>query len=96
MASIDLRHAHGTDPDDAAARTRTLLADFKNKRGDLIKDVTWVTDSKATLKGTGFKGTFEVTDDAVVVEIHLGFLARAFKGQVEEILTKKLTREFPD
>jgi putative polyhydroxyalkanoate system protein len=94
MASIDIRHPHGTDTEDASARTRALLADFQTKRSDLIKDVTWVSDTKATLKGTGFEGSFEVTGDAVVVKIDLGFLARAFKGQVQEILTKKLSREF--
>ena len=65
------------------------------KKGlDENKDVSWVSDTKATLKGTGFEGSFEVTADQVVVAIKLGFLAKAFKGQVEEILQKKLTREF--
>lgn len=94
MASIDIRHDHGTSIEDAAARTRSLLDNFQTKRSDLIKDVTWVSDTRATLKGTGFEGSFEVTADQVVVAIKLGFLAKAFKGQVEEILNKKLTREF--
>ena len=94
MASIDIRHDHGTSIEDAATRTRALLENFKTKRSDLIKDVTWVSDTKATLKGTGFEGSFEVTAKSVVVAIKLGLLARAFKGQVKEILQKKLTREF--
>ena len=96
MASIDMRQVHGTDFDDAVVRTRKLLDDFQAKRSDLIKDVSWVSGSRATLSGTGFEGSFEVTDAEVVVSIKLGFLASAFKGQVETILQKKLSREFAE
>lgn len=95
MASIDIRHPHGTTREDAAGRTRALLDSFQERKGEFFKDVSWDADGyRAQLKGTGFKGTFEVTDDAIVVAIELGFLARAFKGQVEEILTRKLHKEF--
>ena len=95
MASIHIRHAHGTDQADAAARTRSLLTKFQTKRSDLVQDVQWVSDTKASLKGTGFEGSFEVNAEEVVVSLKLGFLAGAFKGKVEEILTGKLAREFP-
>ncbi len=95
MASIDIRHPHGTNRQDASARTKALLDDFAAKRPEIFKEIDWSADgTRANAKGPGFKGEFTVTDSDVVVAIDLGLLARAFKGKIEEGLTRRLQNEF--
>ena len=95
MATIDIRHTHKTDLDDAKARTKGLLDDFAAKRSDIVKSVSWTPDGRtATAKGKGFSGTFQVTDRELVVAIDLKLLARPFKGQVEDALKRHIEETF--
>ena len=95
MATIDIRKAHGTTPDDAATKMRGMLERFVEKRGDLIKDVSWSSDGqRADVKGKGFKGSFAVGASDVSIAIDLSFVARAFKGRIEDELTKRLSETF--
>ncbi len=95
MATIDIRYPHGTDPDDAAARTRVLVEEFTSRRAELIKETTWSRGGRrADISGKGFKGSFDVTDREVVVAIDLALLARPLKGRIESTLNEKLQKEF--
>ncbi|MEZ4265655.1 MAG: polyhydroxyalkanoic acid system family protein [Myxococcota bacterium] len=95
MATIDIRHPHGTDPDDAAARTRALVEEFAAKRAELVKDISWSRGGRrADMTGKGFKGSFDVTDREVVIAIDLALLARPLKGRIESTLNEKLQQEF--
>ena len=95
MATIDIRRAHGTTPDDAATKMRSMLEKFVEKRGDLVKQVSWSSDGqRADVKGKGFKGSFAVNASEVSITIDLSLVARAFKGRIEEELTRRLADTF--
>lgn len=95
MASIDIRKTHGTTQDTAAGKMRGLLERFASERADLVKDVTWGGGGQSgAIKGKGFKGRFEVDASTVVVAIDLSFIARPFKGRIEQELTKLLDEAF--
>ncbi len=95
MATITFRQTHGTDRADAAGRTRALLERFATKRSDIVKDIRWAPDGQsARITGKGFKGSFEVSDSDVAVNLELGLLARPFKGRVEDSLRRRLAQEF--
>ena len=95
MATIDIRRAHGTTPDDAATKMRGMLEKFVEKRGDLVKQVSWSSDGqRADVKGKGFKGSFAVNASEVSIAIDLSLVARAFKGRIEEELTRRLADTF--
>lgn len=95
MATIDIRHPHGTDPDDAAKRTRSLVEEFAAKRPELVKELTWSRGGqRADMTGKGFKGSFEVDAREVVIAIDLALLARPLKGRIESTLNEKLSQEF--
>ena len=95
MATIDIRRAHGTTPDDAATKMRSMLEKFVEKRGDLVKQVSWSSDGqRADVKGKGFKGSFAVNASEVSIAIDLSLVARAFKGRIEEELTRRLADTF--
>jgi putative polyhydroxyalkanoate system protein len=95
MATIDIRRAHGTSTDEAATKMRGMLDRFAEKRADLIKDVTWAPNGqRADVKGKGFKGSFAVDATNVSIAIDLSFVVRAFKGRIEDELTRRLNDTF--
>ena len=95
MATIDIRKAHGTSADEAATKMRGMLERFAAKRAELVKDVSWGADGhQAKVTGKGFKGSFSVDAQNVTIAIDLSFVARAFKGRIEEELTKRLGDTF--
>lgn len=95
MADISLSRNHSFGLDDAKAKLETLLAGFKERKPDLVQDVSWAGNT-ATASGKFFKGAFTVTDSNVSVDVDLiGFAAKMAKGMVKEQLTKQLDREFP-
>ena len=95
MATIDIRKAHGTNTNEAATKMRSMLERFVEKRSDLIKDVNWATNGqRADIKGKGFKGSFAVDASNVTIAIDLSLVARAFKGRIEDELTRRLNDTF--
>ncbi len=95
MATIDIRKAHGTSTEEAATKMRAMLELFVEKRAELIKNVTWAPNGqRADVKGKGFKGSFAVDASNVTIAIDLSLVARAFKGKIEDELTKRLSTTF--
>ena len=95
MATIDIRRPHGTTPADAATKMRGMLEEFVSKSNDLVKEVSWSSDGqRADVKGKGFKGSFSVDSSQVSIAIDLSLVVRAFKGRIEEELTKRLSDTF--
>ena len=87
MADISITKNHSLDADTAKKR----LEDFGTK---LQKDYgiksSW-SGNVCSLSGTGLKkGTVEISDSSVTIEITLGFLGKALKGTIEE----KINSEF--
>jgi putative polyhydroxyalkanoate system protein len=93
MATIDVRRAHALSKDEAKRRAEQLAASMKQKM-DL--DWRWEGDRivfeapRGAAKGT--KGTVDVTDQDVRVQIELPLLMRMLKGTVESKVNEKLSQ----
>ncbi len=91
MSTIDVRHAH-TLPKEEAKKRAEVLAKSMQSRFDL--EWRWEGDHivfeapRGAAKGT--KGSVEVTNSEVRVQIDLPFLLRMMKGTVESKVTEKL------
>jgi hypothetical protein len=96
MATIEIRHLHKTNTNDACVRTRRLLDAFAEEKREFVKSIEWVENARAVARGRGFSGEFCVTDTEVVVDIDLSLLTRPFKGKVESRLLQRLVAEFGD
>jgi len=95
MATIDIRKSHGTTADDAASKMRGLLERFAAEHPDRVKDVTWGAGGQGgAMTGKGFKGRFEVDATVVTVAVDLSFIARPFKGRIEQELHSLLNEAF--
>ena len=91
MATIDVSRSHALSKDEAKKRAEALAQSMKQK---LDLDWRWDGDrilfdaSRGPAKGT--KGTVEVGESAVRVQIDLPFLLRVMKGTVESKVNEKL------
>lgn len=94
MATIEIKHRHGTTLKDAVARTRALLDPQVARYRKWIEDVSWDA-SAATAKGFGFKGRIGIDESAVSIAVDLGFVARLAKDKVRNALVQALETEFP-
>jgi putative polyhydroxyalkanoate system protein len=91
MATIDVRKSHTLPKDEAKKRAEDLARSMQQK---FELDWRWEGDrivfeaSRGAAKGT--KGTVEVSDNDVRVQIDLPFLLRMLKGTVESKVNEKL------
>ena len=91
MSTIDVRRSHALPKDEAKKRAEDLAKSMQN-RFDL--DWHWEGDRilfeapRGAAKGT--KGTVDVTDREVRVQIDLPLLLRMMKGTVESKVHEKL------
>lgn len=92
MADIEIHRTHNYDLQDARNRLETLLNGLRERKPDLVQEVTWDGDT-ANAGGKFFKGSFTVTPNDVNVEVTLvGFAAKMAKGIVREQINKQLDR----
>jgi putative polyhydroxyalkanoate system protein len=93
MATIDVSRSHKLSKDEAKKRAESLADSMKQK---LDLDWRWDGDrivfdaSRGPAKGT--KGSVDVGDSEVRVQIDLPFLLRVMKGTVESKVTEKLAQ----
>jgi putative polyhydroxyalkanoate system protein len=91
MATIDVRKSHALPKDEAKKRAEDLAKSMQQK---FELDWRWEGDrivfeaARGAAKGT--KGTVEVSDNEVRVQIDLPFLLRMLKGSVESKVNEKL------
>ncbi|HEV3190862.1 MAG TPA: polyhydroxyalkanoic acid system family protein [Polyangiaceae bacterium] len=91
MATIDVRKSHTLPKDEAKKRAEELAKSMQQK---FELDWRWEGDrivfeaARGSAKGT--KGTVEVSDNDVRVQIDLPFLLRMLKGTVESKVNEKL------
>jgi putative polyhydroxyalkanoate system protein len=93
MATIDVRRTHTLPKDEARKRAEDLAVSMKQKM-----DLDWHWDgdrilfeaARGTAKGT--RGSVEVSDTEVRVQIDLPLLMRMLKGTVESKVHEKLAQ----
>jgi putative polyhydroxyalkanoate system protein len=91
MATIDVRRSHSLPKEEARKRAETLAKSMQQRF-----ELEWQWQGnrivfeapRGSAKGT--KGTVDVTDNEVRVQIDLPFLMRVFKGAVENKVNEKL------
>jgi putative polyhydroxyalkanoate system protein len=93
MATIDVRRNHALSKDEAKRRAEDLAKTMQQK---LDLEWRWEGDRivfeapRGAAKGT--KGTVDVSDQDVRVQIDLPFLMRVMKGTVESKVSEKLSQ----
>jgi putative polyhydroxyalkanoate system protein len=93
MSTIDVRRAHALPKEEARKRAEDLANSMKQK---FELDWRWDGDRiafdapRGAAKGT--KGTVEVGDKEVRVQIDLPFLLRMLKGTIESKVNDKLNQ----
>lgn len=85
MADIDITHNHSLGKDAAKQKATQVLDSLGAKYG--IKG-SWAGDTFNITKPV--EGTFAVTDNAVRVQLTLGFAMRIMKGKIEEEVRSQL------
>jgi len=94
MSDVRVAEPHNTTADDAVGR----VGDFEDMLRKYGVKAAWKGNS-ADLKGTGVKGTIDVTATEVVVELKLGMLARAAgidPKRLEASIRKRLKAAFEE
>jgi putative polyhydroxyalkanoate system protein len=93
MATIDVRRSHSLPKDEAKSRAESFARSMQQK---LDLEWRWEGDHivfeapRGAAKGT--KGSVEVTDTEVRVQINLPFLLRMLTGTVESKVNEKLEK----
>jgi putative polyhydroxyalkanoate system protein len=91
MPTIDIRRSHALAKDEAKKRAEELAKSMQEK---LELDWRWegdrITFEAARGPARGSKGSVEVTDRDVRVQIDLPFLLRMLKSTVENRVREKL------
>jgi len=91
MATIDIQRAHTLSKDEARKRAEALATAMKEKLG-----LAWSWQGDQILfeapsgPAKGTKGTVDVSDKLVRVQIDLPFILRVLKGKVESKVNEKL------
>ena len=93
MADIKVTQSHSFSPSEAKEK----IASFEEMMKKYGVKANWSGNS-ANLKGTGVKGSIDVSDSAVTVVVKLGMLAKAagvdaerLKGSIQKRLESALT-----
>jgi putative polyhydroxyalkanoate system protein len=90
MATIKLSHSHSLSHEEARQRVAEL---FESYRGRFGINYRWEGDT-LHLNGSGFEGRAHLHPSRIDVEVKLGLMASAFKGQVESGLKSELDKRF--
>lgn len=88
MATIKLSHTHNLPHDEARQRIAELFDAYRSRFGINSR---WEGD-KLLLNGSGFEGEARLNGPRVDIEVKLGLMASAFKGQVESGLKSELDK----
>jgi putative polyhydroxyalkanoate system protein len=89
MADVKVTQPHSLGIDDAKSK----VGDFEEMMSKYGVKAQW-KGNHAELKGTGVKGSIDVTDSDVTVVVKLGMLAKAAgvdAGRLEKSIQKRLS-----
>ena len=87
MADINITRTHKLGKDVAKTRAGQMVEKMKSKVG---LEGSWSGDVFNITKPA--KGTFTITETAVVAAIDLPFLMRPLKGKIQSEITQELAR----
>lgn len=88
MAKISLSHNHALPKESVKQKVSELFEAYSSRFGIRTR---WDGDT-IILSGSGFDGKATVSDKAVDIDVNLGLMVSAFKGQVETGLKSELEK----
>jgi len=90
MSDIRARKSHNLSLEDAKKKAQTL-ADQLQKEFQV--DSQWQGNT-LNFTRSGVKGTLDVTEQEVILDISLGFMLKAFKGKIQAEIDNNLGKMF--
>lgn len=87
MPKINVKQAHKLDVAEVRRRMDEVLQDLVSRYG---LSTEWKGDRKVEISRTGVKGTAEITEQAVEVNLDLSFVLSPMKTKIESSLREKM------
>ena len=92
---MEIRRDHNMTMDSAVQLANQILPEFIEKAGDNVSNIQQQWDGNVLrfafrTHGMNIKGTFLVTDDEIIIESELPFMARPFEGRVRSAIEQQL------
>jgi len=89
------RFPHDLDLDLARRATTRALESYVERFADYRPRMTWIDDARAEVQfealGMTLKGIFELTPDAVLMEMRVPLLLRAIRGRAVAVVEAQIT-----
>jgi putative polyhydroxyalkanoate system protein len=92
MPSIRFHHHHTLGPGEARQRLQQLMDRFSRKYGFHVR---WEQEGRASVKGRGVKGSLELKNGQVRLDLNLSFLLSPFKSKIEEGIVRQIVQALP-
>ena len=97
---MEVRRYHNMTMDAAMQLADQILPRFIEQAGDNVSNVERQWDGNVLrfafrTRGMNIKGTFQVTDDEIIIESKLPFIARPIEGRVRSAIEEQLDIHFP-
>ena len=92
---MEIRRHHNMTRDAAVQLSDQILPGFIEQAGDNVSNIQQQWDGNVLrfafrTHGMNIKGTFLVTDDEIIIESELPFMARPFEGRVRSAIEQQL------
>ena len=92
---MEIRREHNMTMDSAVQLANQILPGFIEKAGDNVSNIERQWDGNVLhfafrTHGMNIKGTLLVTDDEIIIESELPFMARPFEGVLRSAIELKL------
>lgn len=90
MAKIDVTQSHSLPIEEAKLRMEKVQAELTQKYG---LSFSWEGDRRVQVSGKGVKGTIQLTETQVSVNLDLSFILTPVKGKIESRLREQLVEQ---
>ena len=92
---MEIRRHHNMTMDAALQLSDQILPGYIEKAGDKVSNIERQWDGNVLrfafrTRGMNIKGTFLVTDDEIIIESELPFMARLFEERVRSAIEQQL------
>jgi hypothetical protein len=87
---------HGLSQERAKKVTQHAIDRYTEKFSKYNPEAEWVSDTRAEVsfsaKGVTLEGSFELTDDDIVMEMDIPFLLKPFKGKAVQVVEDEINK----
>ncbi len=94
MSDIHIERSHNFDFETARTKAKAWLEKAQSQFGLEVDYQEGANADTARVKKSGVEATATLTADKLVFDAKLGFLAKAFKGQIESGIKDGLDKHF--